>query len=84
MAAQKKKRRRNSVLTPTLKERHRAGDLLVTPALASSNPRERGRVGLTPLRPPVPGGRFDSQTDKPVLIKRKPIPRKKRRTKRAR
>ena len=55
--------------------------MLVTPPMAASNPRERGRVGLTPLRPPLPGGRFDSQTDKPVLLGRKPILRKKQRAK---
>ncbi len=56
MAARKKsKKRRRHVGGPTLAERRAAGTLTVTRELAARDPRERGRVGLTPLSTPRRG-----------------------------
>ncbi len=61
MAKKRRKRSKTGVLTPSLKKRREAGQLEVTPEQAAQDPKERGREGLTPLTPPLPGGRFDFQ-----------------------
>ena len=74
MAARKKtrkaKRKTTGVLTPTLKQRSAAGRLVVTPEMARANPKERGRVGLTPLG--TRGDAFEGTGTFTRVTKRKP------------